>query len=263
MLVFISYSRVDKDLVSGFEKNLTANKINCFLDEKDIEIGENVNDKIDRSLNRATHIIAIISPASIKSNWVAYEIGLAKGKQIKILSFLTHRSIELPSFMSHLNYRTNIDEVLSYLNREKEKEEKYPPDEIEIKFTGWSTWGGVEAIVEDKKSNEVFFSGNIESAAGYVIEGNLPYGGNILILKVIGSKRSRFSKHKLFKLEANDKALSPIERNKINLDDSHYIDAEDGTISYPLPEELSKLQIVFWKANLNNLFISAQLQDKT
>lgn len=217
MLVFISYSHIDKNVAKDFEKKLKCNKIECFLDEKDIEIGDDINEKIDKSLNRATHIIATISPASIKSNWVAYEIGLAKGKQIKILPFLTHPSLDLPSFISHLSYKINIDDVISYLKREKEKEEKYKHNEIEIKFTGWSAWGGVAAIVENGKTNEVVFSGNIESAAGYVIEGKLPYGGKLLILDVIGSKRSNFNKHKLFKIEANDKALSPTEMNKINL----------------------------------------------
>jgi len=115
MFAFISYSHIDKKFVNSIIKYLTENGIEYFIDEKDIEWGEDVTEEVCKAIAKTTHLIVVISPASLKSNWVAYEVGMAEGKGIKVLPFLTHPSLELPIYLRKLKYITSIDSFEKYL----------------------------------------------------------------------------------------------------------------------------------------------------
>ena len=49
------------------------------------------------------------------------------------------------------------------------------------------------------------------------------------------------------------------EDTRINSNDPDFVNSGDGTISFRLPERLTKLEFVFWNANLNNLEISGTI----
>lgn len=117
--IFISYSRIDREYVSKIEEVLKKEHIKYFLDEKDIEWGGVITDSIEDNLaNKVTHEIVVISPASIKSQWVSYEVGYAKASGVKILPFLTHPSIDLPLFLSGYNYITSIEQLEKYFAKD-------------------------------------------------------------------------------------------------------------------------------------------------
>ena len=112
--VFISYSSVDNEVANAVAKKLVDNEIDYFLDRKDVDWGDHVNEEIQQGLKKASHIIIIVSPASLKSGWVSYEVGYAIGKNKTVLPLLTHPSIDVPSFMSELHYKTNIESIDRY-----------------------------------------------------------------------------------------------------------------------------------------------------
>lgn len=114
MRVFVSYSRVDKDAAKRVEAILRKKGVEYFLDERDVEWGAGIDASILNALERMTHLIVLVSPASVKSQWVAYEIGLAKGKGLRVLPLLLHPSVDLPPFISDLNYKTSYDDIESY-----------------------------------------------------------------------------------------------------------------------------------------------------
>ena len=116
MLVFISYSHIDGDFVQRLTTLLENKKIPYFLDKKDIDWGDSILDEVMKGLDNATHLIVVISPASLKSFWVPYEIGLARAKGLKILPLLTHPSLDLPGFISHLSYKVFLDDLDSYFD---------------------------------------------------------------------------------------------------------------------------------------------------
>lgn len=124
MYVFISYSHIDREFVWQLKGVLDGAKIDYFLDQKDINWGDTITDKVEAALSKATHIIIVLSPASIKSNWVSYETGLAKGKGLILLPLLTHQSLEIPSYLSKLNYKTSIDDLLDYFDNDNEMQIK-------------------------------------------------------------------------------------------------------------------------------------------
>jgi hypothetical protein len=115
MKVFISYDRIDVSIANQISNELKSLNIDLFQDVKNINWGEDFREKIKQVFEESiTHLIVILSPASLKSQWVAYEIGYADANKIKILPFLLHPSIDTPSFMNGLVHITAIEELRKY-----------------------------------------------------------------------------------------------------------------------------------------------------
>ena len=85
--VFISYSSVDDKWAKQLAKALDEINIEYFFDRKDIEWGDDVTDRITEGLAQCSALIVIISPASLKSQWVPFEIGHASGLERRSCHF--------------------------------------------------------------------------------------------------------------------------------------------------------------------------------
>jgi len=112
--VFISYSRFDQDVANEISALLTSMNIDHFLDRKDIDWGEDITQEVKAGLRTCTHTLLVVSPASLKSSWVAYEIGQAAALGKVILPLLTHPSLELPGFIAGLNYKVRLADVRAF-----------------------------------------------------------------------------------------------------------------------------------------------------
>ena len=58
--------------------------------------------------------MVIISPGSLKSHWVSYEVGFSTARNTRVLPYLTHPALDPPSFINGLTYATNLGEVFNY-----------------------------------------------------------------------------------------------------------------------------------------------------
>ena len=123
MKIFISYSSIDKKEAKKIATLLGKMKIDYFLDKKDISWGDNIKEKIEDSILECTHLIVLISPASLKSQWVPYELGSANRLGIHILPYKVHPSIDLPDFLKSFLNKSTVDEIKEYLIEQK----KNPP----------------------------------------------------------------------------------------------------------------------------------------
>jgi len=117
-LVFISYSHVDKGFARRLSKRLIQIGVNCFLDEKNIEWGDPITDKVRESLNQCTAIIVILSPASLKSAWVPFEVGQAVSAGKRVLPLLTHPSLDVPLYLADLNCIKQISDAVKFFDSE-------------------------------------------------------------------------------------------------------------------------------------------------
>jgi insertion element IS1 protein InsB len=79
-----------------------------------------------QGLESSVAIIVIISPGSLKSHWVPYEVGYATALRKKILPYLTHPSINPPGFLADLLHIKSEEQIrdffslksdLNFLNR--------------------------------------------------------------------------------------------------------------------------------------------------
>ena len=115
--VFISYSHADSDLADEICNELDRLGIPKFRDVKDIDWGEQIREKVKIGIQSCSHLLVIISPASVKSQWVLYEISIAEDRGLIILPFLAHVSEEPPHFIKGLAYKTDLTDVKRYFQK--------------------------------------------------------------------------------------------------------------------------------------------------
>ena len=111
MSVFISYSHSDSDVADQIAAVLDELAISYFRDIKNIDWGDDVTTEVRDGLTAAESIIVIVSPGSLKSHWVSYEVGYGTALRKRILPYLTHPSLDAPGFMTGLSYVKSCDDV--------------------------------------------------------------------------------------------------------------------------------------------------------
>jgi len=95
--VFLSYSSADKDEARVISEMLTSEEVTVFLSEKSIDAGAVWENRIRDALKRCNSFLILITPNSLRSEWVSTEWGAAwiLGKQIFPVLFRC-RPEELP-----------------------------------------------------------------------------------------------------------------------------------------------------------------------
>jgi hypothetical protein len=81
--VFISHQKADKDAAKKVADYLKEAGIDVYFDEYDTELRihhqannpKAVTDAIKKGINNSSHMLAIISPNTLTSSWVPFEIG--------------------------------------------------------------------------------------------------------------------------------------------------------------------------------------------
>ena len=105
-------------MAKELQSTLEGLRIAVFLDKKDIAWGDDVLERVARGLADSSAVIVIVSPASLKSQWVAFEVGHAMALGKKVLPFLSHRSIEVPDFLRKLNHKSKIEDVRAFFSEQ-------------------------------------------------------------------------------------------------------------------------------------------------
>jgi len=121
MKIFISHSSKDKWAARRIAQDLEESGATVFLDEKDIESGTSIDASIRENLNDSDHFLILLSPASLRSDWVLLELGgaLALGKTI-IPILLYVGANEIPQAIN-LKLARDINEVERYYDEVKRK----------------------------------------------------------------------------------------------------------------------------------------------
>lgn len=115
MKIFISHSSQDKWVARQISSLIENAGHTTFLDEKDIKTGDSIDSKIQEHLKDSDHLVLLLSPASISSQWVFIELGGAKALGKKVVPILFHVGAnEIPSVISQLLAR-DINEFETYL----------------------------------------------------------------------------------------------------------------------------------------------------
>ena len=114
MKVFISHSSRDKWAARRISDDLNKLGVNTFLDEKDIETGESIDESISAHLKECDECLILLSPSSLNSQWVLIEIGGAKALGKRLVPILLHIGVnDMPSPISkHL--ARDINEIEKY-----------------------------------------------------------------------------------------------------------------------------------------------------
>ena len=113
MKIFISHSSKDKWVARRISEDLISRGAITFLDEKDLQTGISIDEAIKSNLKDCDDFLIIISPASLKSEWVLIELGGAFALEKRIIPLLIYVGAnELPQVINLRLSRdiNNIDE---------------------------------------------------------------------------------------------------------------------------------------------------------
>ena len=64
--------------------------VDCWLDEKDLEGGDVIPDEIIRGIDACQEAIVLISPNSVSSQWVSFEIGGVRAQHKRVTPILNN-----------------------------------------------------------------------------------------------------------------------------------------------------------------------------
>jgi TIR domain len=89
-LVFISHSSLDAWIARVMKEKIEKIGGSCWLDEKDLEGGNIIGDDIINGINACDEAVVLISPNSVKSQWVPFEIGAVRAQYKRVTPILNN-----------------------------------------------------------------------------------------------------------------------------------------------------------------------------
>ncbi len=78
---FISYNSHDKEFAERIYCDLQDVGIRCWLDSKDMKIGDRIDVQINKAIQVSDKVLLILSEASVNSEWVKREIDITLSKE--------------------------------------------------------------------------------------------------------------------------------------------------------------------------------------
>lgn len=120
--VFISYSYQDKATATILANLLMTNGINVLLDDLGSLTNEDLAKKTQEAITQSSAIVLLVSRNYEKSNWAAFERGIAYAFGKKIIPILIDDSSKVPSDLSNVKHlvldQININQLLSILKNQ-------------------------------------------------------------------------------------------------------------------------------------------------
>jgi hypothetical protein len=120
--IFLSHNHEDKPLVRRIKRLLNNAGFETWIDEDEIKVGESLLHKIIDGIYNTEFLIAIISPNSINSHWVNFELEKAMylevvEKKLVILPIILS-DCQVPRFLVGKKYLklSNIDDFKAHEN---------------------------------------------------------------------------------------------------------------------------------------------------
>lgn len=112
--VFISHSTSDGWVARQIAKHLEELGAQTFLDAKDLETGDSIDDSIHAQLSNCDELLLLVSPAALTSTWVLLEVGGARALGKRLVPVLFHvLPNELPQPISR-HLARDINEIDVY-----------------------------------------------------------------------------------------------------------------------------------------------------
>jgi len=81
---FISYNSHDREFAERICNDLQEVGIHCWLDSKDLRVGDHIEVQINRVIQHIDKVLLILSEASVNSEWVRREIDVALKRESQV-----------------------------------------------------------------------------------------------------------------------------------------------------------------------------------
>lgn len=124
--IFISHSSVDKPFVRKLISTLSESNLNFWIDEQEINVGDDIQKSVSENLKASNFLIAVISKNSVNSKWVNFELSqfmgfadnqniipllIDKGQQFNEPIDNLIRRLKYLDFSDENNWDKNIDDL--------------------------------------------------------------------------------------------------------------------------------------------------------
>jgi hypothetical protein len=202
------HSSRDKEFAGRLSEDLKKEGIRVWIDEAEIKVGDSLIEKIEEGIEEMEYLGVILSPDSVKSNWVTKELNVAmakeiKRKEVKVLPIL-YKKCKIPSFLEEKkyadftkDYNQGLSELLDRFFSDKKVFKK-----IEKKY---------EYKVEGRRQGSItsFPKGEYR----YLVRN---YENSVIKLSeiIIEYWHKNFPEYKHRKVEIEDKYLAPFEEKE-------------------------------------------------
>jgi hypothetical protein len=92
----VSHATTDKWLAIILCDKIEAAGASTFRDDRDIDGGDDIPDRIRSEIKRSREIVVLLTPDSVTRQWVILEVGAAWGwsKRIRITPILCHVGVD-------------------------------------------------------------------------------------------------------------------------------------------------------------------------
>lgn len=114
--IFISFSEQDSEIAQQIRRALINERFILNIDEKNIQVGENIKQAFISEIKSSSIFIVLISKYSINSNFVKLEIKHAIKNNKKVLPVLIDKNISIPNELKDLKYANFIENKKEALN---------------------------------------------------------------------------------------------------------------------------------------------------
>jgi len=104
--VFISHSHSDEGWVRQFASSLEQHGVDVWLDYHSLQWGESITEAVEKGLRESSVIVLLVTPDSIKSPNLFFEIGAAMGMRKPLIPVVS-RELDpsmLPASLRERNY---------------------------------------------------------------------------------------------------------------------------------------------------------------
>ncbi len=122
--IFLCHNSKDKEFVRKLAKDLQNKGIKYWIDEAEMLVGDALILKISKAIKEMEYLGAILSPNSIKSNWVKKELSIAMTQEIEhkrvIVLPILYKKCKIPNFLKdkiYADFTKNYQEGLFALLR--------------------------------------------------------------------------------------------------------------------------------------------------
>jgi len=145
--VFISYHHSDAEQARRLTRRLSQKRIAHFLDDSHMSYGP-LPQLIQGEIARASHMIVLISSASAKSEWVPFEIGIARMANLIIVPYVLESNIHVPLFITLENRVTEKEGEARLLNDLSRFSRRPRAQDNEPNFETWRPASAKTRILE-------------------------------------------------------------------------------------------------------------------
>jgi hypothetical protein len=124
MKIFISHSHQDSWVAQRIAQDLKDRGVEVFMAEKNIITGEHIDKAIKNGIAKSDHLLLLISPASLRSNWIFIETGMALALNKTLIPILLNvGENEVPELVMRQLAR-GINEIERYYHELEQQNEE-------------------------------------------------------------------------------------------------------------------------------------------